>query len=76
MTTLLVGKQGEISLPKVIRERHQIVPDKPVRIVETREGILLFPLTDEPISPELASELEDWQAVSTHAVNSFPYEVD
>jgi hypothetical protein len=41
---------------------------RPVRLVETRTGILLVPLTDEPMSDELTRELEEWQALGIAAL--------
>jgi bifunctional DNA-binding transcriptional regulator/antitoxin component of YhaV-PrlF toxin-antitoxin module len=74
MVSLTVGKKGEISLPDTVRERYGMTPDTPVRVIETRRGVLLVPLTDEPMSPELAQELADWQALSAEVWEMFPYE--
>jgi bifunctional DNA-binding transcriptional regulator/antitoxin component of YhaV-PrlF toxin-antitoxin module len=61
-------------LPESVRERYGLSPDTPVRVVETRTGILLVPLTDAPMSPELARELAEWQSLSTESWSAFPYE--
>jgi bifunctional DNA-binding transcriptional regulator/antitoxin component of YhaV-PrlF toxin-antitoxin module len=74
MTRLMVGRGGEITLPEPMRERYGLAPDTPVRIIETRNGILLIPLTDLPMSPELAQELTDWQSLSAETWAEFPYE--
>jgi bifunctional DNA-binding transcriptional regulator/antitoxin component of YhaV-PrlF toxin-antitoxin module len=74
MTSLTVGKSGEIALPDALRERYGLTPDTPVRVVETRSGILLVPLTDIPMSAALADELNEWQALSTRSWDLFPYE--
>jgi bifunctional DNA-binding transcriptional regulator/antitoxin component of YhaV-PrlF toxin-antitoxin module len=54
----------ELTLPKSIRERYGLKLKSPVRIIETREGILLIPLTSEPMEAELVEEIKDWQALS------------
>jgi len=51
-----------------------MMPDTPVRVIETVSGILLVPLTVSPMSPELAAELDEWQALSTQSWELFPYE--
>ncbi len=62
--TLTVDDGGKITLPDPVRDRYQLRPDALVRIIETRNGILLVPLTNEPMSDELRRELEDWQSFS------------
>ena len=54
MEILTVGPAGEIALPDSVRDRYGIAPATPIRIIETRGGILLIPLSDEPMSHELA----------------------
>jgi hypothetical protein len=41
---------------------------------ETRGGILLVPLGDAPMSPELAEELADWQALGAESWDWFPFD--
>jgi AbrB family looped-hinge helix DNA binding protein len=76
MANLTVGRGGEIVIPDPVRDRYGLAPDTPVRIVETRSGILLVPLTDEPMSAELEQELEEWQSLSLQTWMMFPYEDD
>lgn len=76
MDNLTVGRGGEIVLPDPVRDRYGLAPDTPVRIVETRSGILLVPLTDEPMSAELEQELEEWQSLSLQTWALFPYDDD
>ena len=73
-TNLVVGHEGEIALPIDVRERYGLVPKSPVRMVETRTGILLIPLTSDPMSLALQQELEEWQAGTTEAWALFPYD--
>lgn len=47
-----------------------------LRMIETRNGILLIPLTGEPMSPSLRAEIEEWQALGTESFELFPYESD
>jgi bifunctional DNA-binding transcriptional regulator/antitoxin component of YhaV-PrlF toxin-antitoxin module len=70
---LLVEKSGKISLPEEVREHYGLKPDTPLRVVETRGGILFVPLTSEPMSEELARELDEWQALSASSLEMFPY---
>jgi bifunctional DNA-binding transcriptional regulator/antitoxin component of YhaV-PrlF toxin-antitoxin module len=74
MTRLMVGRGGEIALPESVRERYELSPDAPVRVVETRTGILLVPLTDAPMRPELVQELAEWRSLSAETWQVFPYE--
>jgi len=74
MTSMVLGKHGELTLPPEIRNRYGLKPDTPVRIVETQSGILVIPLTSEPASPQLAQELKDWQSVGETAWQAFGFE--
>jgi bifunctional DNA-binding transcriptional regulator/antitoxin component of YhaV-PrlF toxin-antitoxin module len=55
MASLAVGHHGEIALPADLRERYGLKPATPLRIGETRSGILLVPMTGEPMSTDLSS---------------------
>ena len=57
MLDLTIGHHGEITLPDDLRSRYGLNPDTPVRVVETRAGILIVRLHDGPMSDELAREL-------------------
>lgn len=73
-SSLIVEAGGKISLPGEIRERYGLTPDTPLRVVETRGGILLVPLTGSPMGEELARELEEWQTLGSDSLAMFPYE--
>lgn len=73
MTKLMVGGSGEISLPEDVRRRHGFAPSTPVRVIETRTGVLLVVLNDAPVSSELARELAEWQALGAQSWEGFPY---
>ena len=70
--TTLYG--DELTLPSTLREKYHLTAGVSVRIIETREGILLIPLTDEPMPAELQEELTDWQKLGASAMTSFPYD--
>ena len=74
MTSVTVGPTGEIALPEEMRERYGMEADTPVRVIETRSGILLIPLTDAPMPPELQRELSEWQSLSTATWEMFDYQ--
>ena len=63
MTSVNVGPSGEIALPDDVRERYGLAADTPVRVIETRSGVLLVPLSRAPMSAELQSELAEWQSL-------------
>jgi bifunctional DNA-binding transcriptional regulator/antitoxin component of YhaV-PrlF toxin-antitoxin module len=73
MEILTIGPDGEIELPDKVRERYGLTPATSVRIIETRDGILLIPLSDAPMSAELAEELAQWQDLSAETWEMFPY---
>lgn len=73
MTKLMVGGGGEISLPEDVRRRHGFAPLTPLRVIETRTGVLLIVLDDAPVSGELARELDEWQALGAQSWERFPY---
>ena len=73
MINSTIGHQGEIALPDDVRNRYGFLPDTPIRIIETSTGILIVPLTDEPMSHELKKELAAWQELSTETWDMFSY---
>jgi len=74
MTTALYGT--EIKLPAYLQEQYRLTPDSSVRIIETRDGILLVPLTSEPMDDELVSEIREWQELGAESLADFPYETE
>ena len=76
MEILTVGPGGEIELPDQVRKRYGIAPATPVRLIETRGGILLIPLSDAPMSADLANESAQWQAQGAEAWKMSPFEED
>jgi bifunctional DNA-binding transcriptional regulator/antitoxin component of YhaV-PrlF toxin-antitoxin module len=71
---LTIGPAGQIELPDQVRDRYGMAPATPIRIVETRGGVLLVPLGDFPMSPELAEELAQWQALGAQSWEMFPFD--
>lgn len=76
MSQDLVIEDGKITLPKEVVGRYRLDDDTTLRMIETRNGILLVPLNNEPMSPSLRAEIEEWQAVGAESFELFPYESD
>jgi len=74
MSSLNMKPSGEIVLPVEICRRYGLTPQTPLRIVETRSGVLLVPLTEEPMDPALRQELAEWQELGLKSWELFPYE--
>ncbi len=74
MAQTIIGKHGEITVPPELQARYQLCPDAPVRLVETRVGILIVPLTSAPLSDDMLQELAEWQSVGLQSWEQFPYE--
>jgi bifunctional DNA-binding transcriptional regulator/antitoxin component of YhaV-PrlF toxin-antitoxin module len=74
MEILTVGPTGQIELPDDIRDRYGMAPATAIRIVETGGGVLLVPLGKTPMSPELAEELAQWQALGEQSWEMFPFD--
>ena len=72
MTNVAMTSTGET--PAEVRERHGFKPDTPVKLIETRNGILLVPLTEEPMDESLRQELAEWQQLGVETWDTFPYE--
>ena len=76
MSPNLLVQNGKIALPKDVIGHYRLDDDAPVKMIETRNGILLIPLTDDPMSESLRAEIEAWQAVGIESFELFPYESD
>jgi bifunctional DNA-binding transcriptional regulator/antitoxin component of YhaV-PrlF toxin-antitoxin module len=74
MPNLTINESGEIALPAEVRQRHGFTPDRPIRAIETRSGVLLVPLTDEPMDAALQQELKQWQSLSLGTWDMFAYD--
>jgi bifunctional DNA-binding transcriptional regulator/antitoxin component of YhaV-PrlF toxin-antitoxin module len=72
--TLIAEDGGKITLPESVRDHYGLAEDTPLRVVETRGGILLVPLTSEPMGEDLRSELDEWQALGSESLELLPYE--
>ena len=70
---LTIEENGKLTLPNDIVERYQFKRESQFRIVETQKGVLLIPLTDEPMSDELKAELEEWQTISADGWEMFDF---
>jgi bifunctional DNA-binding transcriptional regulator/antitoxin component of YhaV-PrlF toxin-antitoxin module len=74
MSQTLLIENGKIALPDDVLDRYRLDDKTTLRIIETRNGILLVPLTDEPMSADLRDELEAWQELGAEGFGMFPYE--
>ena len=70
---LTVKESGDLTLPADIIERYQIEKEMQFRIIETQKGVLLIPLTDEPMNGELKAEVEEWQGIGAEGWDMFEY---
>ena len=69
-------EDGKITLPAEVRSRYGLAEHTPVRVIETRTGILVVPLTLEPMSESLADELQAWRSIGAESLEMFPYDED
>jgi hypothetical protein len=76
MSENLTIENGRITLPRDVVGRYRLEDDTPLRMIETRSGILLVPLTKEPMSSALSAEIAEWQALGVESLELFPYESD
>lgn len=74
MSTATIDPAGSVVLPAELRTRYHLEPATSVRVVETRHGLLLVPLTNAPMPPALESELAEWEALDATGWAQFPYE--
>jgi len=74
MSQNLTIENGRITLPKDVVGRYRLENDTPLRMIETRSGILLIPLTKEPMSSALNTEIAEWQTLGAESFGRFPYE--
>ena len=74
--TTTIGRGGEFTLPSDIQMRYGMLPETAIRLIETQAGVLLIPITDEPMSEALTQELRQWQELGRQSLEMFPYEED
>jgi len=72
MTTMTIGRGGEITLPSDIQVQCGLLPETSVRLVETQAGLLLIPITGEPMGEALLLELAQWQELGRQSLEMFP----
>lgn len=71
---LKIKETGKFTLPDDITERYQFKKETHFRIIQTQNGVLLIPLTDEPMNADLQAEIEEWQAAGSESWEMFEYE--
>src|SRR6266852_2006013 len=64
MSNVTMTNDRKIALPPELCAKHGFTTGTPIRIVETRTGLLLIPLTKTPMTPELTREVAEWQELS------------
>jgi hypothetical protein len=74
MANVTLKPGGELTLPTTLCERYGMTPAVPIRVIETRSGLLLIPLTDAPMDAALEKELAEWQQLSSTVWDVFPFE--
>jgi hypothetical protein len=73
MKELRVGPCGEIALPEEVLGRYGMKERTPIRVIETRSGVLLVPLSEDPPSAQLQAELTAWQSLAAESWGAFDY---
>lgn len=73
LETLTVEEGGRVQLPDAVQTRYGFEPQTAVRLIETQRGVLLIPLTAEPMDETLRAELAEWQALGAESLASFPF---
>jgi len=76
MSQNLVIENGKITLPPDVVGRYHLNDDTSVRLIETATGLVLIPLTNEPMSNSLRAEIEEWQELAAESLGMFPFEGD
>lgn len=74
MATVTLGPGGELTLPEELLSRYGLTPDRPIRLIATKGGLFLVPLSEEAMSSELADELEAWQELASLSWDRFPFD--
>ena len=65
-----------LALPPDLCRRYGLAPHTPLRLVPTRNGILIVPLTPAFQSEEARREVDAWQLGNTRATTLIPCETD
>ena len=71
MSTATIDPAGSVLLPAELRSRYHLDASTPIRLVETRHGLLLVPLTNDPIPAALQRELDEWQSLDAAGWDAF-----
>jgi hypothetical protein len=71
---VIMEEGGKVTLPGEVCSKYDLSPNTSIRIIETKTGILLVPISNEPINEELASELMQWQELGIENWNMFSYD--
>ena len=74
MQSVTIDEGGRITLPEEALSKSGLAKRVPLRVIATRSGILLVPLTEEPMSKALAEELESWQSIGAESLDAFRFD--
>lgn len=74
LETLTMEDGGKVALPDDVQARYGFEPQTQVRLIETQRGVLLIPLTAQPMDQALRAELAEWQALGTESLSLFPFD--
>jgi hypothetical protein len=71
---LMMEENVKLTLQSDILKRYRITKETQFRFIETQKGVLLIPLSGEPMNDELKNEIEDWQSLGVESWEVFDYE--
>jgi hypothetical protein len=74
MTRVKMKPGGEIQLSPELRRRYGFKATTPIRLIETRCGVLLVPLTSDAMDEGLQKELAEWQTLGAATWDMLPFE--
>jgi len=63
---------GEIQFSRELRRGYGLKATTPIRLTETRYGVLLVPLTKAAMDEGLQKELTEWQTLGAATWGTFP----
>ncbi len=67
LQNLVIEDGCKITLPDEVIDHYDLKTNSTLRVIETCSGILLTPLTDEPMAESLRAEIEEWQALGSES---------
>ncbi len=74
MTAVLLETNGTVRLPKESIKRYGFEQKMSIRLIETKEGVLLVPITNQSLSEELSREIAEWHEAGSETWEDFSFE--